>query len=184
MSDAEQAPDEQMTIGQLARAVDKTPRALRLYETKGLIVPECRSPGGFRLYGPSALVRLRWILKLADLGLSLDAIQAMLDEIAAAETGDVAMSVLRDEYRRRLADLEEQIERLSALRRGLKAGLRYMERCHGCPRSPLPTCCAGCIAEVGDDFPDMVAGLMAQPPIDRDDPCRQLDRSPSKSPKP
>ena len=112
-------PKPSMTIGQLAKAVGKTPRAVRLYETKGLIVPEARSRGGFRLYGPSALVRLRWILELSNLGLSLDDIQQMLEEVGAAEVGDTAMSVLRDEYRARLTELDQQIARLTALRQAV-----------------------------------------------------------------
>lgn len=163
-----------MTIGQLARAVGKTPRALRLYEEKGLIMPRDRSPGGFRLYGDSALTRLRWILKLSEIGLSLDDIQSMLGEIGAAANGDTAMSVLRSEYRTRLVELDAQMQRIAALKAAVEAGLRYMERCHGCARSPLPACCKGCIAEVGDDFPEMVAGLTAQPPINRTEPCRRI----------
>ncbi len=174
MGRSSDSDDSRMTIGQLARAVGKTPRALRLYEQKGLIVPRDRSPGGFRLYGDSALTRLRWILKLSELGLSLDDIQSLLDEIGAAVNGDRAMSVLRSEYRTRLVELDAQIRRLEALKQGLQAGLKYMERCHGCQRSPLPECCRGCIAEVGDDFPEMVAGLTAQAPINRDDPCRRI----------
>lgn len=177
MSDSEHSDDSQMTIGQLARAVGKTPRALRLYEQKGLIVPEDRSPGGFRLYGDSALTRLRWIIKLSEIGLSLDDIQSMLAEIGAASSGGQAMKVLRSEYRTRLVQLEAQIQRLSALKQGVEAGLRYLERCHGCPRSPLPECCENCIAEVGPDYPEMVAGLTAQPPIERDDPCRRIGHS-------
>jgi len=168
------ATGDKMTIGQLAKAVHKTPRALRLYEQKGLIHPDSRSQGGFRLYGLSALSRLEWILRLSELGLSLDEIQSMLEEIGAAENGDVAMSVLRDEYHRRVAEVTAQIERLEALRQGLKAGLRYMERCRGCGRTELPKSCAKCIAEVGDALPASIGGLLAQPPIDRRDPCRRI----------
>lgn len=182
MSRTEADENARMTIGQLARAVGKSARALRLYEEKDLLVPEERSPGGFRLYGPSALVRLRWICKLSEIGLSLDDIQSMLAEIGAASNGDKAMSVLRSEYRTRLVEIDAQMQRLTALREAIEAGLRYMERCRGCPRSPLPRCCKGCIEEVGDDFPDMVAGLTAQPPIERDDdPCRRIGSGPDET---
>lgn len=173
---------EQMTIGQLAQVANKTPRALRLYEKKGLIVPECRSPGGFRLYGPSAVTRLRWICKLSALGLSLDEIQEMLDDIGRAERGEVAMNVLRGEYSRRLTALEAQITRLEALRDGVEAALGYLERCRGCQRSPLPECCGECVAEVGDDLPPMIAGLLSQPPADRERPCCAIAAANQKTP--
>ncbi|MCA9537885.1 MAG: MerR family transcriptional regulator [Myxococcales bacterium] len=169
---------EQMTIGQLAKRVDKTPRALRLYEEMGLIVPAGRSEGGFRLYGEDALARLQWILELVELGLPLAEIQNMLEAIGHAPHGGAAMDVLRDEFVRRLDELDAQIARLIGLRQAVSAGLRYLDRCENCTRKPLPECCTNCIAEVGPDLPDMVAGLLAQSPVDRTDPCQKLSDSP------
>lgn len=162
-----------MTIGQLAKAVNKTPRAVRLYEEMGLLVPQGRSEGGFRLYGPDAVERLRWINRLSDLGLPLNEIQSMLDEIADACTGGQAMAVLREQYRARLAELDAQIRHLERLRRAVSEGLDYLTRCRTCERTPLPSCCGGCIEEVGA-VPEMVMGLLAQEPLDRTDPCRKI----------
>ena len=48
-----------LRIGDLARATGKTVRAIHLYEERGLLKPATRSSGGFRLYDPSAVERLR-----------------------------------------------------------------------------------------------------------------------------
>src|SRR4030081_1266969 len=60
-----------MQIGDLARDTGKTVRAIHLYEELGLLSPAARSKGRFRLYGREALVRIRWIGKVAEKGASL-----------------------------------------------------------------------------------------------------------------
>lgn len=164
--------DKAMTIGQLAAQVGKTPRALRLYEELGLIVPQGRSKGGFRLYGDDAVARLNWVVELAELGLPLADIQAMLADIAAAQTGGAGMDILRARYVERRSDIEAQIRQLETLRRGLDHALAYLERCRPCTRGPVPQSCQACVQATGPGLPDMVRGLIAQPPRD---PCQRLN---------
>src|SRR5580658_9892973 len=77
-SSAEPWEDEGLVqIGDLARDAGKTVRAVHLYEELGLLRPARRSKGRFRLYGPDALVRIRWIGKMQDLGFSLPDIQGI-----------------------------------------------------------------------------------------------------------
>ena len=42
--------DEYLTVGSLAERVGVSPRTLKHWEDKGIIEPEIRSEGGFRLY--------------------------------------------------------------------------------------------------------------------------------------
>ena len=49
-----------MRVGELAKAVGKTVRAMHLYEELGLLEARARSEGGFRLYGPEAIDRIHW----------------------------------------------------------------------------------------------------------------------------
>lgn len=49
-------------------------RTLKYYEGIGLVEPEERSPGGFRLYGEREVERLGRILKMKGMGYSLAAI--------------------------------------------------------------------------------------------------------------
>jgi DNA-binding transcriptional MerR regulator len=66
------------TIGELAKEVGVSVRALRHYEHVGLLIPE-RSEGGHRRYEASDLARLRQIVSLRGLGLGLQHIAAWLD---------------------------------------------------------------------------------------------------------
>src|SRR5579859_6498616 len=69
-----------MQIGDLAREASKTVRTIHLYEELGLLAPAGRSKGRFRLYGREALLRIRWIGQLKELGFSLGDIQTIVRE--------------------------------------------------------------------------------------------------------
>ena len=64
-----------MRVGELAKAVGKTVRAMHLYEELGLLEPRARSEGGFRMYGPEAVDRIHWIVTLQAIGFTLAEIQ-------------------------------------------------------------------------------------------------------------
>lgn len=78
-----------LTIGEFARAVRLSPRALRLYDKLGLLPPEVvDAETGYRYYHPGQLERGRLIAWLRRLGMPLDLIRTVCDatpEAAAAE---------------------------------------------------------------------------------------------------
>lgn len=65
--------------GELARQVNTSIKALRVYEKAGLLTPD-RREGGWRLYGPQHVARLHQVLALKALGLSLKQIKDALDQ--------------------------------------------------------------------------------------------------------
>src|SRR5438045_103413 len=67
-----------LQVGDLAKAAGKTVRAIHLYEELGLVRAHERSKGRYRLFTPDALIRVRWISKLQNLGLSLSEIQELV----------------------------------------------------------------------------------------------------------
>ena len=75
-------------IGVAAQLVGMHPQTLRLYESRGLIMPR-RTAGGTRLYSDADLARLRRVTDLASgLGLSLQGAEYVLsleDQLAALE---------------------------------------------------------------------------------------------------
>ena len=58
-------PDALMTIGDFARDAGLSPKALRLYDELGLLVPaEVGQYSGYRRYAPSQLERARLVASL------------------------------------------------------------------------------------------------------------------------
>src|SRR5262245_20764972 len=74
------APPSRIRIGELARRVGATPRAVRYYEELGLLPDSGRSHGAHRLYDESDDQRVRDILRIREvLGLSLTELREWMD---------------------------------------------------------------------------------------------------------
>jgi MerR family redox-sensitive transcriptional activator SoxR len=115
-----------LTIGEVARLAGVATSTLRYYERRGLVVADTRVSGQ-RRYSPSTVRRLVFVQMLQDAGLSLDEIQGVLDADDNAAWKEIA--------RRRLAQLDEEIERLGRSRELLAAALlcRFdhpLDECH------------------------------------------------------
>lgn len=119
----------QLQVGDLARKSGKTVRALHLYEELGLLRPLGRSKGRYRLYGEDALVRIRWISKLQDLGLSLHEIRAMAQEVENVAIAPEAAERMRMVYAQKLEDTREQLQKLKELEAELEHALGYLGAC-------------------------------------------------------
>ena len=83
---AEPAGSRLHRIGEVAEEVGVSLRAVRYYEEQGLLVPETRTAGGFRLYSDDQIERLSLIKQMKPLGFTIDETRALLQ----------ARDVLRD----------------------------------------------------------------------------------------
>ncbi|MFB9369072.1 MerR family transcriptional regulator [Kitasatospora albolonga] len=119
-----------MRIGDAAAATGATPRALRFYEERGLVAPR-RSSSGQREYGQAELDRIRAVRELLALGLTVEDVRAcvgrlhLLTEQPPPRCGRVEgpTSPAAAVVDRRLAALDAEIARLTALRTALAARL-------------------------------------------------------------
>ncbi|WP_033342789.1 MerR family transcriptional regulator [Catenuloplanes japonicus] len=102
-----------MNSGEIARLAGVSVRTLRHYHQVGVLPEPARRGNGYREYTVRDLILLLRVRRLAELGLSLDEIPALLD--ADDRAGDV--------LDRLDAELAAQIERLTA-RRAVIARLR------------------------------------------------------------
>jgi len=66
-----------LTVGDLAEKADVSPRTLKHWEDKGIIEPQMRSEGGFRLYSKAYVELCQWIKDLQLFGYSLDEIKTI-----------------------------------------------------------------------------------------------------------
>ncbi|GAA2417916.1 MerR family transcriptional regulator [Streptomyces glaucosporus] len=75
-----------LTIGQLADRTGVAVRSVRYWSDIGVLAPERRSAGGYRLYGADAVMRLDLIRSLRQLGLGLEEVRRVLRrEMTVAE---------------------------------------------------------------------------------------------------
>ena len=97
-----------LTITQVTKLYDVTPRMLRHYEKLGLITP-CKSEDyAYRLYDEAAIKRLQQIIILRKLRFSLKQISLILQDNAGQE----ALQIMRDN----IAELDSEIDSLSKVR--------------------------------------------------------------------
>ena len=151
-----------MQIGDLARETGKTVRAIHLYEELGLLAPAARSKGRFRLYDRDALLRIRWIGQLKELGFSLGDIQTIVREWECVESAPGAMKRMRQVYARKLQETREQKRRIEALEHELSASLQYLDTCDVCDPQRLLSACDCCdLHDKDQDVPELVAGFRA-----------------------
>jgi|GEM_PF-582144 len=122
-----------MRIGDAAAAAGMTPRALRYYEQRGLVTAR-RTPSGHRVYDEEDIRRLRVVRELRDAGLTVGDVRAFahllrtvpadgVPDLLPQAPGSGACSAAEAVARRRLADLDARIARLSLLRARLAARL-------------------------------------------------------------
>lgn len=154
-----------LRIGDLSRRTGKTVRAIHLYEELGLLEPATRSRGGFRLYDPSAVDRVRWIDLLHGLGFSLQEMGDLLQAWWKAGIAPRAMERLRELFERKLEETRAAIRNHQELERELLDGLAYLRTCDVCatPTAAVDTC-AHCSQDHGmKDEPALVAGFITRP---------------------
>jgi DNA-binding transcriptional MerR regulator len=90
------------TIGDVSRQFSITLRALRFYESKGLITP--LRQGSQRLYSPSDKARISLILSAKELGFTLAEISGMLEENGTSSE----LSLNADVLLRQISFMEKQ----------------------------------------------------------------------------
>jgi MerR family copper efflux transcriptional regulator len=155
-------PDgELMQVGDLAKEAGKTVRAIHLYEELQLLKPAARSKGRYRLYNRAALVRIRWIGKLQDMGFSLTDIQSVVRDWEDGASASTTMRKMREVYEKKLEETRAHLARLQSLAREIEASLSYLETCDDvCDPERLLSFCKKCeLHGCHDHVPDLVAGF-------------------------
>lgn len=97
------------TLGQLVRASGLARASILNYEALGLLLPQARSPAGYRLYGPAELERLQRIRRFRAAGLPLAAIRSLMPAAAPAAPAIARPAEL---LQARLVELNDDVARL------------------------------------------------------------------------
>jgi MerR family transcriptional regulator, heat shock protein HspR len=104
-------------ISVAAELAEMHPQTLRMYEARGLIEPK-RSPKGTRLYSQKDVDRLRRIQEMtAELGMNLAGVERVFELEQQLEMMSRKVAALQ----KRADELSDEVARLEAIRRDLRA---------------------------------------------------------------
>jgi DNA-binding transcriptional MerR regulator len=120
-------PAPLLRIGEVADRSTVPVKTIRYYESLGLIQAVKRTPGGYRLFDAEVLARLAFIKRAQPLGLSLQEIHEIL---AIHDQGELPCEQVRQQFQKKVHQIEAQIEQLELLKAQLQSLLRDQHPVH------------------------------------------------------
>lgn len=109
--------EEKISIGDLAKEIGLTTRTLRYYEEMGIMTPPRRQEGRIRYYAPHEVRKLRFILKLKELGLTIREMQELDAAYAEARETDKIIPRLIKMLDFHINKIDEKMQKLGSLRK-------------------------------------------------------------------
>ncbi|MFD7556362.1 MULTISPECIES: MerR family transcriptional regulator [unclassified Streptomyces] len=126
-----------MRIGELAERAGTSTRALRYYESRGLLSAR-RSGNGYRTYDEDDLRLLRQIRMLQDFGFELEETRPFVDCLRAGHPAGDSCPASLAVYRRKLAEMDALIGQLADVREQVARQLAEAEAAAG--EAAVPRC--------------------------------------------
>jgi DNA-binding transcriptional MerR regulator len=109
-----------ITVGEAARRAGVSPKAVRLYETRGILPPAGRTEAGYRTYTERDVEILRFVRRARALGLRLEEIRRIIDlQRQGAQPCGTVIQLLEHH----LEDINRTMRDLRALRKDLSRAL-------------------------------------------------------------
>jgi DNA-binding transcriptional MerR regulator len=107
-------------VGELAKASGVSADTLRHYERKGVLCSQ-RASNGYREYPENAIERVRLIRQALAVGFTLDELSAIFDIF---DRGGAPCHQVRSMAANKLAEIENHLKQVAALRDDLRAALK------------------------------------------------------------
>lgn len=108
-----------IAIGDLAKSIGLTTRTLRYWEEVGIIVSEERADGANRGYSPYYVRRIKFIIKLKELGLTIKEMQDLYVAYGEAKETDQMIPRLITFLDKHTRMVDEKIAKLRSLRKDI-----------------------------------------------------------------
>jgi Hg(II)-responsive transcriptional regulator len=106
-----------MRTGEVAAEAGVNVQTLRYYERRGLLPEPARRESGYRVYGPDAVRRVRFIKRAQELGFALSEADTLL---ALAAGGPDSCEAARGLAEEKIGELDRRIADLQAMRESLQ----------------------------------------------------------------
>ncbi len=130
-------------IGEVAELLVTSVRTIRYYEEEGLLTP-IRTERGTRLYSERHIARLRIILRLAKIGLPLEAIRTVAQVREQSTTGSASSQQVQAHLKTLRNGIEAQISELRQLMEEVDQSKRIVSGCRNCQNMPSSVGCPDC----------------------------------------
>lgn len=105
-----------MRTGMVAAEAGVNVQTLRYYERRGILTEPRRTDSGYREYNPDAVRLIRFIKRAQELGFTLDEIEELLH---LRDSKQASCAEVKATAQAKLADVDEKIAALQAMRRAL-----------------------------------------------------------------
>jgi len=115
----QQENEELISIGDLAKSLNLTTRTLRYWEESGIIEAAPRSDGSNRYYSQDIAKRVRFIIKLKELGLTIQELQDLYVAYGEAKRTDRMIPELVQILDKHINLVDEKIARMASLRKDI-----------------------------------------------------------------
>jgi len=107
---------DRLTIGAVAARSGVSRKALRLYETAGILPPPARTAAGYRVYTAESLALIAFVTRARRLGFRLNEIKEV---VTIKRSGQTPCPHVHDLMRRKIAELDRTLAELAHVRRQL-----------------------------------------------------------------
>ncbi len=114
-----------ISIGDLAKSLNLTTRTLRYWEEAGIIEAAPRSEGSNRFYTDDIAKRIRFIIKLKELGLTIQELQDLYIAYGEVKRTDRMIPALIQVLDKHINLVDEKMARMASLRRDI---VEYRQR--------------------------------------------------------
>jgi MerR family transcriptional regulator, copper efflux regulator len=122
-------------IGAIASESGIPVKTIRYYDDLGLLKTNGRTEGGYRLFDSDVFVRLKFIKRAQNLGLSLSEIKEFLE---VHDQGNLPCDQIKVKLEEKLTAIEQHIQQLQILKQELKGLLSGWKKI---PEQPEETIC-------------------------------------------
>ena len=153
-----------MQIGDLATKASITTRTIRYYEELGIIEPDERTEGGFRLYSDNQLRRLNIVQGLKSLGFDLEQIRELFDLKHRSGTGGELAQAMTGHLYEQQREIDEKIRYYLGMKERNLRAIEVLRGCLCCAIEVPARDCHECeVYKQHPDVPDVIECSMYEP---------------------
>jgi len=146
-----------MQIGDLADKAGITTRTIRYYEELGIIEPDERTEGGFRLYSETQLRRLNIVQGLKALGFDLGRIRELFALKHQSETGGELAQTMTNHLYEQQKEIDEKIGYYLVMKERNLRGIEVLKGCFRCDIKVFERHCHECkVYKQHPDVPEVI----------------------------